>query len=105
MAKSWKNVRSEAVRAGRLDENRVAKHRDDAVVRVRAHRLAELRVANGLNQTAVAERLGIAQSRVSRIERGDLDHTQLATLRAFVGALGGELEIVARIGDQRIQIA
>ena len=71
---------------------------------VRAHRLAEIREAYGLNQTTVADRLGISQSRVSRIERGDLDNAQVATLRAFVQALGGELEVAATFGDERITI-
>ena len=45
------------------------------------------------------------QSRVSRIERGAIDHTQLETLRAYLEALGGELEVSARFGDERILIA
>jgi predicted transcriptional regulator len=65
-------------------------------------RLAAVREAFGLSQTAVAERLQVSQSRVSRIERGDLDHLQVATLRAFVRALGGDLELCARVGDDRI---
>ncbi len=65
-------------------------------------RLSEVREGFGLSQTAVAERLQVSQSRVSRIERGDLDHMQVATLRAFVRALGGELELAARLGDERI---
>lgn len=105
MAKTWKDVREAAVRAGRLDENNVAEQRREAMATVRAHRLAELRDAGGLNQVAVAKLLGVSQSRVSRIERGDVDRAELSTLRAFVAALGGELEVVAKIGDQRVRIA
>lgn len=104
MAKTWKDVRAKAVAGGRLDEARIAAHRDRALAEVRAHKLAEIRSAYGLNQTALAERLGISQSRVSRIERGDLAHAQLATLRAYVEALGGELEITAQFGDERVAI-
>ena len=57
-----------------------------------------------LNQTDLANRLGVSQSRVLRIERGDLDRSELATVRACVGALGGEVEIVAKFGDERITI-
>jgi predicted transcriptional regulator len=57
-----------------------------------------------LNQTDLASQLGASQSRVSRIERGDLDRTELATIRAYVGALGGEVKIIAKFGHERITI-
>jgi DNA-binding XRE family transcriptional regulator len=100
----WKDVRAEAVAAGRLDEASVAEERRRLRAEVRAHRLAEIRESSGLNQTDLADRLGVSQSRVSRIERGDMDHTEIATVRAYVGALGGEVEIVAKFGDERITI-
>ena len=100
----WKDVRAEAVATGRLDEASVAAERRRLRAEVRAYRLAEIRESSGLNQTDLANRLGVSQSRVSRIERGDMDHTEIATVRAYVGALGGEVEIVARFGDERITI-
>lgn len=104
MARNWKDVRAEARAMGKLDEEKIAAYRRQMQAEVRAHRLAEIRETYGLNQTDVAERLGVSQSRVSRIERGDMDHTELATIRAYVGALGGELELVARFGDERITV-
>lgn len=104
MTKTWKSVRAQAVAAGQLDEERVAAHRAQAIAEVRAYRLKELRRTVGLNQEALAQKLGISQSRVSRIERGDLDHTEIATLRAFTQALGGELEITVRLGDERLTL-
>ena len=104
MARNWKDVRAEALAMGKLDEERIAEYRRQMQSEVRAHRLAEIRETYGLNQTDVAERLGVSQSRVSRIERGDMDHTELATIRAYVSALGGELELVARFGDERITV-
>ncbi|MDX6647603.1 MAG: hypothetical protein QOK40_3330 [Miltoncostaeaceae bacterium] len=66
--------------------------------------LAELRQAKGLNQTALAERLGTGQARISRIERSpDL---YISTLRGYVEALGGRLELVAVFDDgQEVRIA
>jgi ribosome-binding protein aMBF1 (putative translation factor) len=66
--------------------------------------LAELRQANGVNQTALAKRLGTGQARISRIERSpDL---YLSTLRGYVEALGGRLELVAVFDDgQEVRIA
>jgi predicted transcriptional regulator len=71
---------------------------------VRAYRLAEIRQTLGLNQSDLGNRLGVSQSRISRLERGDMDHTEIATVRAYLDALGGELELVARFGDERITI-
>lgn len=102
MTKSWKKVRAEALATGQLDEARIAQRKAEALAQVRAHRLAELRKTVGLNQDDLARKLGISQSRVSRIERGDLDHTEIATLRAFTEALGGELEISVKLGDERL---
>lgn len=104
MARNWKDVRAEAHATGRLDEERIAEHRRRMWAEVQAYKLAEIRENAGLNQSDVAERLGISQSRVSRLERGDMDHTEVTTLRAYLGMLGGELEIVARFGDERIVI-
>jgi predicted XRE-type DNA-binding protein len=104
MARTWKNVRAEAHATGRLDEDRIAEHRRQLRAQVRAHRLSTIREASGLNQTDVANRLGVSQPRISRIERGDIDRTEIATVRAYVAALGGEVEIVAKIGDERFTI-
>lgn len=60
--------------------------------------LAELRARAGLTQEQVGERMGISQSDVSKLERrGDL---KLTTLRAYVAALEGTLEVGIRfLGD------
>jgi predicted transcriptional regulator len=104
MARIWQDVRAEADATGRLDESRIAEHRQQLRAQVRAHRLANVREVSDLNRTDVANRLGVSQSRVSRIERGDIDRTKVATVRAYVGALGGEVEIVAKFGDERFTI-
>ncbi|MBX3142670.1 MAG: XRE family transcriptional regulator [Trueperaceae bacterium] len=74
------------------------------IAEVRAHKLAEIRRESGLNQEEMAERLNISQSRVSRIERGQLDKAHVATLKAYIEALGGELELSARFGSERISL-
>ena len=53
--------------------------------------LAEARSRAGLTQTQVAERLGISQSDVSKLERrADM---RLSTLRAYAGAIGFRLHV------------
>jgi transcriptional regulator with XRE-family HTH domain len=51
----------------------------------------KLRLARRQTQVAVAERLKIAQGAVSRMERQS--DFLLSTLREYVGALGGQLEL------------
>lgn len=61
--------------------------------------LQELRKAKKLSQDTVAKNLGIKQSDVSKIEhRVDV---YVSTLRNFVRATGGELEIIAKYPDRR----
>jgi DNA-binding XRE family transcriptional regulator len=63
-----------------------------------AKTLQELRRARALTQQRLAKRLGIKQDGVSRIEqRSDL---LLSTLREYVAAMGGQLELVARFPDR-----
>jgi DNA-binding XRE family transcriptional regulator len=59
--------------------------------------LRELRAALGFTQEQLATRLGVQQAAVSRLERRP-DIT-LRSLRRYVEALGGELEINVRTPD------
>lgn len=104
MAKRWSDVRNQAVREGRLDEQSINEHKRRMITEVRAHKLTEIRNNHGLKQEELAERLNVSQSRISRIERGQLDQSQISTLRAYVRALGGELELSARFGDERLTL-
>jgi DNA-binding XRE family transcriptional regulator len=70
--------------------------------RSRAHALAEVRQRMGLSQTQMAMRMNIRQERVAAIERAEPGATEVRTLAAYVQALGGTLEIIASIGDERI---
>ncbi|MFE3559145.1 XRE family transcriptional regulator [Streptomyces sp. NPDC059193] len=68
---------------------------------VRAHRLAEVRKRQHATQVQVAEAMGVTQARVSRIENGELERSEVETLAAYVRALGGKLKIVADFGDEQ----
>ena len=72
--------------------------------RSRAHTLAEARQRMRLTQAQVAQRMNVRQERVSAIERAEPGATEVRTLAAYVAALGGRLEIVAHIGDDRIPL-
>ena len=60
--------------------------------------LRDLRKAHDLTQERMAELLDIGQDSVSRLEkRSDL---LLSTLRSYVSAMGGTLDLVARFPDR-----
>jgi len=62
-----------------------------------------LREAAGKTQTEVANASQMDQAEISRLEsRKDFDDCQHSTLRRYVAALGGKLEIVATFGNKRI---
>ncbi|GAA2739057.1 hypothetical protein GCM10010440_00330 [Kitasatospora cinereorecta] len=46
----------------------------------------------------------MTQPNVSRLEKGELDSAALATIRAYVEALGGKLRMVADLGDLQLVI-
>jgi predicted transcriptional regulator len=98
MARSWQEIRAE--RPPR--EDRVEEHRVRMDAEVRAYRLREVREGQGVTQVELAERMHVTQPSVSALERGDLERAGIATIRAYVEALGGKLDIVADFGDQRI---
>jgi DNA-binding transcriptional regulator YiaG len=64
--------------------------------------LAEVRRALKLSQDEIGQTLQIGQGAVAKIEkRADM---YVSTLRRFIEAMGGELEIVARFADHTVKI-
>lgn len=64
--------------------------------------LKEMRDLASVPQADLASLLETTQSQISRIEGRD-DHL-VSTLRKYVAALGGELDVVARFGDRTIRL-
>lgn len=74
---------------------------EEALQEIRAHQvsLAEIRRAKSYTQETIGELLNMDQSEVSRLEkRSDM---LLSTLRKFIEAAGGELELIATFPDQQ----
>jgi DNA-binding transcriptional regulator YiaG len=64
--------------------------------------LAEVRRALKLSQDEIAQTLQIGQGSVAKIEkRADM---YVSTLRRFIEAMGGELEIIARFPGHAVKI-
>ena len=98
MAKSWRDVRKEAVARGLIDESKVAEQRARMLAEVRAYRLAEVRKSQNVTQVQLAQAMEVTQSRVSRLEKGMLEASELGTVKKYVEALGGQLRLVADFG-------
>jgi hypothetical protein len=64
--------------------------------------LRQLREARERSQEEVAKKLHIKQAAVSKLERRT--DMYLSTLRGFIEAMGGKLEIIARFPNQTIRI-
>ena len=64
--------------------------------------LTQLREARALSQAALGEILHVEQPAVAKLEkRADM---YVSTLRRFIEAMGGELEIVAKFPDRDVRI-
>jgi hypothetical protein len=63
--------------------SRLACHAHPPPLFVKAHRLADVRKAHGLaRQSDVVSLMGVSQARVSKLESGDLSHTEVGTLQS-----------------------
>ena len=87
-----------------LTDEDMARARQTTEDHVRAWHLAQVRAEQDRTQEDVAQALGVKQPRISAIERGELDTVTLATLRAYVRALGGSLRVVADFGDREYRL-
>jgi DNA-binding XRE family transcriptional regulator len=70
---------------------------------VRGHQLAEMRTTAGVTQAELADALGVSQARISKIEHGEI--SGIDVVRAYVAALGGSIDVVARLGDRSWKVA
>jgi len=96
MAKSFKDLRNkmapEAQRVSRLK----------ATVMLQAMPLSELRLARKLSQEQMAAQLNVKQAAVSKLERRT--DMYISTLRGFIEAMGGHLEITAEFPEGSVKI-
>ncbi|GGK49659.1 helix-turn-helix domain-containing protein [Nocardia camponoti] len=81
--------------------------REESLERLRAeqrgYQLAELRKQCGATQAQIADQMGVSQARVSQIEHGQI--TSIDSVREYILALGGTLDVVARVGDWSVRVA
>ena len=96
MAKSFKTLRE------RMRPEAQARAREKTARMLKDMALYELRSARELTQGELAEQLNLEQPAVSKLERRT--DMYVSTLRKYIEAMGGELEIIAHFpeGDVRI---
>jgi DNA-binding XRE family transcriptional regulator len=96
MAKKWRDLYN------KLPAERRAKIEADVRAMQREMPLHELRRARELSQQTLAELLGESQPAVSQLEqRTDM---YVSTLRRYIEAMGGRLDIVAHFPDGDVRI-
>ncbi|MFF0654550.1 MULTISPECIES: helix-turn-helix transcriptional regulator [Micromonospora] len=105
---NWRDVKAKArsIDPSWDDSERVARRgqfREQMLASVSGAQLAEIRKQLGMTQAQLAEAAGLSQARISQIENGE--SVNLEILRAYVTGLGGHLDVVARIGNIRLDVA
>lgn len=78
-----------------LTEEDLKPYETEMLERIRIYDLKEARKACDLTQRQLAEQMGVSQKRVCELERGDIDHAQVSTLKRYIEGLGGILHITA----------
>ena len=93
----WRDLKDRTIPAERQEKIREKVEHELLEMDLRA-----VRELLGKTQVDVADALPMTQSEVSRLERRQ-DY-RVSTLRRFVEALGGELEIIASFGDKKVRL-
>ncbi len=96
MAKKWQEIKRDTGPGGQERQTAIRQAMEDAMA------LGDLRRARGLTQTDVARTLSVSQARVSNVEHQS--DVYLSTLREYVEAMGGRLELSAVFDDDRVDL-
>lgn len=96
MAKKFRSIREEMAPER---QERIRKRTRELLAELP---LQELRQARALSQEELAEVLGLNQATISKLERRT--DMYLSSLRRFVEAMGGELEIIASFPEGKVRI-
>ena len=84
-----------------LDQKTIDERKEQLLEEMRLYELKEARKQQDVTQKQHAERMGVSQKRVSSLESGDVDKTEIRTLRRYLDAIGGRLQVNAIMPDGR----
>jgi predicted transcriptional regulator len=93
--KTWNELKREHFTDEEVEQIRV-----EAAMELAELRLGELRQKLGITQIEMAERMEAAQPYLSKIENSE--DFYLSTLKRYIRALGGRLEIHAVVDDEQV---
>jgi len=93
----WSNVKHPSMTPERVERADQAVASEMVAIDLRA-----LRDKLGITQEELADRIKVSQSQLSRLERRK--DSRLSTIRRYVEAMGGELEITAVIRGKRVPL-
>lgn len=93
----WRDIRGK-----KLGPEALARVERDVRAELVQMELRDLREMVGKTQSELAELTELTQSQLSKFENRE-DHL-ISTLRRYVEALGGELEVVAVLGNKRVTL-
>jgi predicted transcriptional regulator len=93
----WSNIKQRGMTPGRVERANQAVASELVAMDLRA-----LRDKLGVTQEELANRIKVSQSQLSRLERRK--DSRLSTIRRYVEAMGGELEITAVIRGKRVPL-
>ena len=103
--KTHKIVTMADIRASRgLTEEDLAPYIRETRLYMDGYALGEVRRAQKVTQRELAKRIGVSQNRISKIERGQFDKTQIGTVQKYIEALGGKITLDATFGDTVVPI-
>ena len=71
-----------------LDQKTIDERKEQLLEEMRLYELKEARKQQDVTQKQLAERMGVSQKRVSSLESGDVDKTEIRTLRRYLDAIG-----------------
>lgn len=102
MAKNFKNLAAPLYEDADSAE-KISEYKQAVEAELVAHQLGELRRELGVDQVELAERLGMTQGGISRLERSA--DPKLSTLRKLTEALGGTLRIEVEVEGRTFQLS
>mgnify|MGYP001042768071 CR=1 FL=1 len=72
--------------------------------KIRTYNLMQARKSRDVTQAELSRDMGVSQKRISDIENGRLDLLKIDTLRRYIAALGGTLEISAHLPSGTVRL-
>jgi len=97
VVKPWAETRRKYLSPAQIEKNRRWAEQKTIEMNLR-----EVRKLVGKTQKEMEDAAEMTQSEVSQIEQRE-DHL-VSTLKKFIEALGGELDVIARFGDKTIKL-